>query len=243
MFYFWLVDDLYGEDRIGQIISHQLEKATHFYNWVGETVKGSMGARVLEIGAGIGNLSARLCQRDLYIASDSDEMFASRLVHRFARRPNVRTMRLDPTNAADIAAVGEEVDTVLCLNALETIQDEATALKNLNQALIPGGKLIMMVPQDEKMFGTLDQAIGRCRRYSRDSISILLKNSGFEIEKIESFNRVGMIGWWLNGKILKRQAISRIQLKLMDSFMWAIKRFDHLLPWEGLSLFVVARKV
>ncbi|HVO43602.1 MAG TPA: glycosyltransferase [Aggregatilineales bacterium] len=239
---YWLIDDLYGEDRIGQMYLHQLEKATHFYAWQGDVIKKYLGARVLEIGAGIGTLSARFCQRDRYIATDPDEMFAQRLAHRFAQRPNVRVAKLDPSSVADVLALDETVDTVVCLNVLENIQDDKAALMNLRHALEDNGRLVVMVPQGEELYGSIDKAIGRCRRYSRDHLIALITDAGYTIERVIPFNRIGYVGWWLNGKILARQELGRVQLKILDSLMWAVKRLDPLLPWPGLSLIVVARK-
>jgi glycosyltransferase involved in cell wall biosynthesis len=242
MLRFWLIDDLYGEDRIGQIISHQLEKATHFYDWQGDVIKRFLGARVLELDAGIGNLTARFCHRDRYVATEADEMFATRLYHRFARRPNVRTLRLSLTNADEMSGLNEKFDTVLCLNVLESLQDDRSALANIQHVLDDGGRIIVMVPQGDELFGSLDQAVGRCRRYSRDQIIGLVSGAGYTIEKVIPFNHIGYLGWWLNGKILKRHAIGRVQLKLLDSMMWLIKHIDHLMPWPALSLIVVARR-
>ena len=242
MLRFWLVDDLYQNDQIGQIILHQMEKATHFNDWMADTIKGFLGPSTLEIGAGIGNLTAKLCHRDCYIASDMDEMYLSRLRRRFANRPNIRTAKIDVSNAQDIENLGEQVDSVICLNVLEHVPDHVAALNNMNKVLVEGGRLVLLVPQGQWLYGTLDEALEHCRRYSRRELVELITDAGFEVEKVIPFNRVGVLGWWTSGKLLKRKTIGRIQLKLLDSFIWAIKRFDHLLPLPALSLIVIARK-
>jgi len=54
---FWLVDDLYQDDEYGGRILHSLERAQQFNGWMADAIRPFVGARVLEIGAGIGNIT------------------------------------------------------------------------------------------------------------------------------------------------------------------------------------------
>ena len=60
--------------------------------------------------------------------------------------------------------------------------------------------------------------------------------------RLLDFNRISTPGWWLNGKLLKRERFSRFQLKLLDWMIWLIRRVDRFFPWPGLSLIAVARR-
>ena len=71
---------------------------------------------------------------------------------------------------------------------------------------------------------------------------MVMGRAGFEVEKVQTFNKIGVPGWVLNGKILRRKAFSRIQLKLLNTFMPLVRRLDFLFPWSGLSLVAVGRK-
>lgn len=240
--YFWLVDDLYGDDRWGQKILSQLDKATRFNDWMAGTLRPRLGDRVLEIGAGIGNLTAKLCQRDAYFASDFDPLYCLHLERRFSGRPAVKVLRADLTQASDFTALRETVDTVVCLNVLEHIEEEKSALANLRSCLTPGGRLLLLVPHLPWAYGSIDALAGHKRRYTRDGLSALLSESGFTVEEMIDFNRVSLPAWIWNGKILKRETFSRIQLKLFDSFVWLFRRIDRFLPWPGQSLIAVARR-
>ena len=70
MLRYWIVDDVYAEDEYGSHILHSLEKARRFNRWMADAVRPHVGARVLEIGAGIGNITQWLLPRDSYLASD-----------------------------------------------------------------------------------------------------------------------------------------------------------------------------
>jgi SAM-dependent methyltransferase len=158
-------------------------------------------------------------------------------------RPNIRTAKIDVSSAQDIKNLGEQVDSVICLNVLEHVPDHVAALNNMNRLLVEGGCLVLLVPQGQWLYGSLDQGLGHCRRYSRSELTQLIHNAGFEVEKVIPFNHVGVLGWWTSGTLLKRKTIDRIQLKILDSFIWAIKHFDRILPWPALSLIVIARKL
>lgn len=240
--FFWMVDDLYGDDRWGQKILHELDKATRFNDWMAGVLRPKLGDRVLEIGAGIGNLTAKLCQRDAYFVSDVDGPYCLHLERRFAGRPGVKVIQADLSRAADFTPLREAVDTVVCLNVLEHIDDEKTALANLRSALAPGGRLLLLVPNLPWAYGSIDAMAGHKRRYTREGLEAILGAAGFSVEEIIDFNRVSLPAWIWNGKVLKRKTFSRIQLKLFDSMVWLFRRIDGIWPWPGQSLIAVARR-
>ncbi len=43
-------------------------------------------------------------------------------------------------------------------------------------------------------------------------------------------------------KLLHRNRISKVMLKMFDKTVWIWRRVDGLLPWHGLSLVAVATK-
>jgi glycosyltransferase involved in cell wall biosynthesis len=132
--------------------------------------------------------------------------------------------------------------SVLCSNVLEHLPDDALALKNMRQVLEPGGRLILIVPQGSSLYCSLDEAIGHYRRYDRTGLQALLEQNGYAVEKLFSFNRAGVLGWILRGKLMKRKEIGRSYLKLFNMLVPVFRRIDSLLPWPGLSLVAIAKK-
>src|SRR5436309_4745843 len=123
-----LVDDLYAEDEYGSHILHSLERAQHFNRWMAEAIAPHVGARVLEIGAGIGNITTWLLPRDLYLASDINPSYLDYL-HNFALgRPYLEVDRIDLEDASCFRRWEGQFDTVVCLNVLEHVRDPNLAL-------------------------------------------------------------------------------------------------------------------
>ena len=56
-------------------------------------------------------------------------------------------------------------------------------------------------------------------------------------------NKIGALSWGLFGKLLRRKQIGKPALKLFDKTVWFWRRIDGLLPWRGLSLVAVAKRI
>ena len=102
--------------------------------------------------------------------------------------------------------------------------------------------MIFIVPRGEKLYCSLDSAIGHYRRYDKDRLMSLFEELGYEIEELFTLNKIGVLGWWYRGKVAKQQAIGRVGLKAFNMLVPLFKLIDPLLPWKGLSLVIVARK-
>jgi len=241
MIYFWLVDDLYN-DLYGHSILHRLAQTHRFNRWMADTIREWIGDNVLEIGAGIGNLTAKVLPRYSYTASDIDPLHLEFLKTRFSQSNRVTVRELNIEDAAAIDALENRFDTVICLNVVEHVEHDEQALQNINRSLMPGGNAIILVPQGQWLYGSLDKALDHYRRYRRDDLIDKCKRAGFTIEHVFSFNRVGVFPWFFNGRILRRRNFSKFQLKIYDSFVWLWKLIDRWLPWKGLSIIVIARK-
>ncbi|MGE5246206.1 MAG: glycosyltransferase [Betaproteobacteria bacterium] len=239
---FSLVDDLYHDDEYGSHILHQLERTRRFNRWLADTLRPSLGDRVLEIGAGIANLTSQFIPRDLYVASDINPNYLEYLKSYSIGKPYLRVRKIDATSPEDFAGLEGCFDTVIMVNVLEHVEDEQQTLRNLRGALAVGGRAIILVPQHPALYSTLDVALGHRERYTRDGLRRSLANAGFVEERLFDFNRASVPGWWLNGKVLRRKVFSRVQLKMFDTAVPILRHFDRLLPFGGQSLIIVARR-
>ena len=242
MLRWWIIDDLYKPDAHGSNILVSMSDVPKFNRWMGDAIRPHCGDRVLEIGAGIGNMTRNLCPRTAYTASDVNPLYLEYLRGAFQGRPYLDVRKCDLANPADFERLEGRYDTVVCLNVLEHVPDESGALANVRRALAPGGRFVVLVPQNPKLYGSLDEVLGHVRRYTRDSLSGALENAGFEVETVFDFNRATTPAWWWNGRVLKRRHFGRVQLKIMNSTVWLIRRLDALLPWHGTSVVAVARR-
>jgi glycosyltransferase involved in cell wall biosynthesis len=217
--------------------------APNFNRWMADTIQPYIGKRVIEIGAGMGNLTRLLLAgRKRYVATDIDWEHLERLRNRLSQRPRLETAELNAAEPNGHPAFTEQMDTVVCLNVLEHIEDDLGALRNIRSMLQQGGRAVILVPQDQSIYNSLDEELGHFRRYSEEQLRQRMTEAGFHVETVLRFNRASRPGWWFNGSILKRRTVSRLQLKNFDRFVWLLRRIDHSLPWGPTSIIGVGIK-
>ena len=227
----------------GPEILDALAGAARFNKWMADTIRPFVGKQVLEIGAGIGNLTRMLIpRRKNYIAADIDTEHLARLQTRFGHRPNIEVRHCDLSNPGDFEPIAGSMDSVVCMNVLEHIEDDMQGLRNIYSALKPGGRAIVLVPHGQEIFGTLDVALGHYRRYSHQELQSKMEQAGFRVDRILEFNRISRPAWYLTGRMLKKTTLSRMQLNLFDRFVWLWRRIDRALPWPPTSIIGIAVK-
>jgi SAM-dependent methyltransferase len=238
---FSFTGDLYKDP--GARTLHALSAAPRFNRWMADTIRPHVRERVLEIGAGIGNLTRALVRgRKRYAATDINPEHLARLKSRFVHRMNLESHFCDLTRAEDFQPFLGDMDTVICLNVLEHVADDHAGLANIFSALSPGGRAIVLVPEGQSVFGTIDEALGHFRRYSEAELKTKMEQAGFQVEQIIRFNRVSRPAWFVSGRILKRRSLEWNQMRLYDRFVWLWRRIDKLLPWRPTSIIAIARK-
>lgn len=237
-----LTDDIYNDS--GPAILHELSSAPKFNKWMGDTIRPFVGSQVLEIGSGIGNLTRQLIgRRKRYFATDIEPEHLARLQTRFQHRPNIRIRYCDLTRQTDFDEFAGEMDTVVCLNVLEHIEDDLLGLSNIRKALRPGGRAIILVPHDQKIFGTLDEVLGHYRRYSHEELRSKMQQQGFHVEQILEFNRISRIPWYVQGTLLKRRNLGRTRMRLFDKTVWFWRTMDKHLPCKPVSIIAIGQKL
>jgi glycosyltransferase involved in cell wall biosynthesis len=232
---------IYTTDQDGGEILDRLNRAPRFTRWMADVVRRYVGDRVLEIGAGTGNMSVNLMPRSIYWATDINPAYLDYLARLRAMRPY---MRVACTDAGDVGTFpgGQEFDTVVCLNVVEHIQDDVGALRNIRTILVNGGRAIVLVPCGPWLYGSLDEVLGHCRRYTSARLTAVAQEAGFQVERILKFNRPGVAAWWLNGRILKRRTFGLGQIRILNLLTPIFRFLDSSLPLPPLSIIAILRK-
>src|SRR5256885_3327650 len=225
-------------DQVGAATLERMAAAPRYNRWMFDRLRPWVGRRVLEIGAGIGNMSAFLVDRERVVLTDTEPYYLGRLRERFAGRSHVSVTELR-LPAVNRGLVAERLDTVVCLNVLEHIEDDRASLRAMHRLLQPGGRLVLLVPSLRALYGTLDEALGHFRRYVPDELSAKLGATGFHLRHLEYFHLAGVPGWWLAGRVLRRRLIPTGALRWYEALV-PLFRLERLLPWRiGQSLIAI----
>jgi 2-polyprenyl-3-methyl-5-hydroxy-6-metoxy-1,4-benzoquinol methylase len=226
----------------GYITLERMGNLSRYNDWIWRAIEPHVGNRVLEVGAGIGNMTRVMYGRDLIVATDVELPYLHMLRNSFAHNPTIRVEHLDLNSDDHLRLMQYGFDTVVCLNVLEHIEDDEGALQRLFDVLLPGGKLLLFVPADQSLYGTMDRQVGHFRRYSREQLEALIEAAGFTSEQVVYQNVYGRFGWWLNGVVLKRRHMPGNQSRLFDLAVPILRRIEPRNPRKGLSLVAVAQK-
>jgi SAM-dependent methyltransferase len=223
-----------------------LERGAPNYNaWLGRRLSAHLGKRVLEVGAGLGTITREILpKRELVIALEAEEAYAARLREVFKDSPHVRTLHC-AVEATDWNALSQErIDSVLLSNVLEHIENDGAAVRNFRRVLRPGGLLVLLVPALPWLFGSLDEAVGHHRRYLPRTLRTVVEENGFQLDQLEWMNLLGIPGWFLNSRILKRRVIPAGQLRAYDRLAPLLARAESAFRLPiGMSLLAVATAV
>jgi glycosyltransferase involved in cell wall biosynthesis len=235
---YWLVNDL-GVPT-GEMTLKLLQKATGYNRWVYQMLRPWVGRDILEIGSGIGNMTRYFLGHGRVTASDISPFCLKELKRNFGESDNVSVQFLDISRNSYPEV--ELYDTIVCLNVLEHIEDDRGALHNMHTLLRPGGRLILYVPANPRLYCEIDRGVGHYRRYVMEDLVEKMKAQGFRVTHQRHHNMLGAIGWWINGKVFNKKAIGATDVGGFDLLMPVAKLQDRLESRFALSILAVAEK-
>jgi SAM-dependent methyltransferase len=228
---------------------HALADIPAYYGWILNYFRPHLRGKVIEIGAGLGNISSHYVDsaQDVLLVEPAENLHAH-LKQRFESKLHVRTIcALMETVQADAAASpgahGAPFDAALMVNVLEHVFDEASVLKSIRGILRPQGMLLVFVPALPWLYGRLDKKVGHERRYTRRGLSQVIEQAGFSIESIRYFDFPGILPWFFAGRVRRSQEFPEGAAKLYDRWVVPVARAveTRIKPPIGKNLLCVAR--
>jgi len=154
------------------------------------------GYRVLEVGAGNGNvlrMLERVCESGHVTGS---ELHAEGVAN--ARQ------RVDcPIVQADVYDLPfrEPFDLIGMFDVLEHLPDAEAALRSLREALTPEGRIVLTVPAHMALWSEVDVAAGHYLRYSPARLRQTLMAAGFRVNFVGQFMAPLFPLMWLSRRL------------------------------------------
>ncbi|MGH9156660.1 MAG: glycosyltransferase [Acidimicrobiales bacterium] len=222
-------------------VLHSLEGASNYTGWIHDLVRPFVGSRVLEVGAGHGDLTERLAaDGHSVLATDLSKRCTDRLRSRFADEPRVQVGQGD----LEAVAGADEFDTAVLVNVLEHIEEDDKALRRLAATVRPGGHVVVFVPAFESLYSDFDRRIGHVRRYRRRQLRAKMVAAGLEVVDLRYVNSAGALAWWLVAKRLGQVPTAGGAVKVYDrGVVPLLRRLEaRWRPPIGQSLFCAARR-
>lgn len=235
-------------DQVGQDTLDVISAADKFNRWMFETIAPHCSGKILEIGSGIGNISKYFIERgDQILLTDLRTTYIDQLEENYSDKENIIGIEKVDLVADDFEDRYSELigsfDTVFALNVIEHIEDDTRALINASKLLTANGKIVILVPAYQALFNQFDVELEHFRRYTKKTIARVFDQAHLDMDKQQYFNAVGILGWFVTGKVLRKKQIPGGQMNLYNTFVPVIKLIDKvILETVGLSVITVGHK-
>ncbi len=232
-----ILDSANNHNSYGKTILQEMSISSDFAKWTVELSGSGLFGRVIEIGCGLGNNLDALNEqcKDLW-ASDSNEGYLRTVASE--KKYLSGTILWDIEKPPNIET---QFDSFFCSNVLEHIEDDENAMSNI--AKIPNIKKgVIIVPANNHIYSRIDKNLGHYRRYNKKTLLKKLDGAGFEVLEMNSFNKIGTLGWIGQSMILKRDTLGSRNMRVFDKLMPLIRRIDSFVPFPGLSLLAIVNK-
>ena len=220
-----------------------LSEADNYYSAILRYFADHVGPRTIEVGAGIGTFATHLLQctglSHLVLVEPAENNIPT-LRRRFAEDARVQVVHgYLEDHLGTLSA-----DSVVAVNVLEHVEDDLTFLRAAHAVLALRGALLLFVPAFGQLHGTLDEAFGHFRRYTKSALRSKLSQAGFRVESIRYFNGPGVIPWWITGRVLRRRTLGSRAVRFYDRWMtpWVSRLERWWEPPIGQSIIVIAQK-
>jgi len=209
---------------------------------------------MLEIGCGSGSVLLALADRFPKLRFFGSELHPEGLAH--ARERLKTRATLLQMDARRIPAQ-TEFDVIGAFDVIEHIKEDEDVLRQIHNALVPGGGTIIAVPQHRWLWSPADDNAHHQRRYAPGELEAKLQAIGFQVLHSTSFNSVLLPLMLISRKLMLRKARAGGKIDPLDEFRmpgWVNQTLSILLWMEtslsktglnwpiGGSRFVVARR-
>jgi SAM-dependent methyltransferase len=217
--------------------------ARKYYASIADFFAPQLRGIVVEVGAGIGSFSPFILERGaekLIAIEPSNEMYP-RLAERHAGDGRIMTRNAFFTDLSEELA--GSIDSVVYVNVLEHVEDDAAELARVHGALRPNGSICVFVPALSWLYSDFDASVGHYRRYERRSLRALAENAGFDVVTLRYFDILGIIPWFIFFTMLRQTLVPSMASaydRLVMPFSLALEALVS--PPIGKNLLLVARK-
>lgn len=137
----------------------------------------------LEIGCGTGYVLSAVATALPNIRLVGSEPLISGLAQTRNRLPATHVIQADATDLPFQSVF----DVIGAFDVVEHIEDDAAALKNMYEAVVPGGGIVLTVPQHPWLWSLADEQAHHVRRYTRSALIEVVTGAGFEVLRTTSF--------------------------------------------------------
>lgn len=218
-----------------------LQEAANYRLSIREAFAPYLRGQVIEIGAGIGQMTAEFLQLPgvtRILSVEPEPGFCDRF------RANQPGQELLEGVISDVHPP-TGWNAIVSINVLEHIGDDEEELRQYHAKLAAErGFVCLLVPARPEIYAPIDGDFGHFRRYTKPLLTERLERAGFINPRVEYFNLAGYFAWFWAFKLRRARHFQRKQVRLFDqrifpATQWLERKLPHL-PF-GQSLIAIGQ--
>lgn len=233
-------DSIHYEGRDLEVLAD----CPRYYRWIADALIPYVQGRAIEYGPGRGTISELILQYVMQLALvEPSPNLAQELEAQYGEDEKVKvhceTLEAHTVNQADAS-----VNTIIMVNVLEHVKDDAGTLQELRRIIAPGGHLLLFVPALQWLMSDLDRMHGHYRRYHREPLEKMCRDAGFEVLTTRYWDIPGVFAWGLINTIGGSVHFNPRMVAIYDRFIVPIARSIESVvsPPIGKNLLLIARR-
>lgn len=236
------LEQIGSEDELSQGLS--IVSSLYYYNhWIYDQVRPFLGSDIVEVGAGVGSMTQFMLNARRLVCLEPFDNYLPILRKRFEMHGNVEVYSDPIEQVPNERLVEGSFDSAVCLNVLEHIAEDVSALAHMKRLVKPGGHVIVLVPAMKFLCGAKDKALGHVRRYSVRALKRTFRQAGLEPIHGRYMNFVGALAWWWTTCLWRRPRVSGGSAEGFNRMVPLISAAERIIPIPfGLSAIVVGRR-
>lgn len=195
-------------------VFHYAKNWKHYYR---RQMREFIGDEVLEVGAGIGGTCVVLCEpgKKRWLCIEPDRTQAREIEAKIADSRLLPCCEVMPVHTSEVPK-GEQFDSIIYIDVLEHIEDDAQEIGYAFEHLRPGGHLIVLSPAHQFLYSPFDAAVAHFRRYNKKSLSAAMQNYDLDCVKMIYLDSVGCVLSLGNKHLLRSTTPTWAQMKFWD---------------------------
>ena len=219
------------------------EPMPRYAHYVFAQIRPFLKGSICEVGSAAGRFTQYLAGFPDVTAMEPEGALHISAVQRLAYQINISHVCCKLDDCPNDKVPADAYNSVLAVNLLEHIRYDITALEIMGELLADAGHLIVVASAGPALFGRLDRAQGRLRRYSRRVLADAFEQAGMQVTRHFYLNLPGLLAWWWMGHVLRRDRISDRSAALADRSVRVLGTMDKIArPPIGLSLVMIGKR-
>jgi len=229
-------------------IGNELELFQHAATWkryYANILKPYIKENVLEVGAGIGSTTEYLCDGSpaKWLCLEPDPSLFEKLQQKIQKKELPSCCYAIKGIISDLQE-DMKFDTILYIDVIEHIENDAAELQQAKEILSEGGHLIVLVPAHQSLFSPFDKTIGHYRRYNKKRLLSAIPKD-LQHRKLVYLDSIGLLASLMNKFFLRQDYPTSKQINFWNKVMVPIsKTTDRFVNYKlGKTLIGIWKKI